>query len=581
MTTFRPHGAIPKVQWRHIFGAPEQVSDQNCGLRRLVYDIDGYQGCMNCRAIRTKCDEQKPECRRCVTRGVVCKPYAKKLRWVVEVLPTQTSTRDERSSLDYQRRHLQVDTGYHPVSYRLQSLPLAHSDHPLDPLDWPIFEHWMAMTVQLVCLDPASSHNVRGMYFHLATNNSTVALRTMLANSAAHLLSLGRISDSNFALAQQKAFKALRFSLNNVPTDSKMLTGGKVLSHDQHMPLPSLADDTIVGSMLLLGDEIIQPGENYGLARVQYLLQGTYSLIIERYKYFDCSCPLAHPARSEPEFKLDSPLFESSVRLLAWGDIMSCVPCVRPPMMDKRYWLEGAIRASREGARELRPDFDLGYCAQIVALLGQCATAIYSLYTQSISEQEFSHMQDLLYLQLDKAMVDLPKPEYNSRDTPNHNPSSTPSGYSRSDMVEAHNSCITAAVCHGLASQILLLRAMDYERSSPRIQALCHSLSRSITQISTNSSVITIMLWPLWVLGCESYCSDGADDLRQFVTTFLQATYERQSMRSVEKCLVTLKETIWTLDPPPTNQEDKDYGPTQQSTWVRHCWNQGVRLLLA
>lgn len=537
---------------------------------------------MNCRAIRTKCDEQKPECRRCVTRGVVCKPYAKKLRWVVEVVPTQTSARDERLSLEYQRQRPQIDAGYHRVSDRLQSPLLAASDHLLDPLDWLIFEHWLAMTVQLVCLDPASSHRVRGMYFHLATNNNnSVALRTMLANSAAHLLSLGRINDSDFALAQQKAFKALRFSLNKPCPEPKMLTDGKVPSHDQHMPLPSLADDTIVGSILLLGDEIIQPGDNYGLARVQYLLQGTYSLITERYKYFDCPCPLSHPARSEPEFKLDSPLFESSVRLLAWGDIMSCVPCVRPPMMDKRYWLERAIQASREGAREVRPDFDLGYCAQIVGLLGECASAIYSLYTQSILAQEFVHMQDLLYLQLDKAMASLPEPVDDSKDTPNRTPSLNPLGYTRSDMVDAHNNCITAAVCHGLASQIFLLRAMDHERSSPRIQTLCDRLITSITQISTNSSVVTIMLWPIWVLGCESYYTDGMDNMRQFVTTLLQEIYERQGMKNVERCLETLKGAIWTLDPPPTYQECKYYCPTQQPTWVRHCWSQGVRLLLA
>lgn len=27
LTTFQPHSAILKAQWRHIFGAPEQVSD--------------------------------------------------------------------------------------------------------------------------------------------------------------------------------------------------------------------------------------------------------------------------------------------------------------------------------------------------------------------------------------------------------------------------------------------------------------------------------------------------------------------------------------------------------------------------
>lgn len=553
---------------------------KNGDLGRLE-ETNGHQGCMNCRAIRTKCDEQKPECHRCIARGLVCKPYTKKLRWVVESSTTQLSARDRRPSQEGPKKHPHVDTEHRHVSCGLQASLSPPCHHPLDSLDRPLFEHWMAITLHLVCLDPVSSENIQRMYLHLATSDNSVALRAMLANSAAHLLSLGRISDSKFALVQQRAFKSLRVSLNKPATKATMLTGGKPTAHCEHIPLPSLADDTVVGSTLLLGDEIIRPDDHYSLGRVQYLLRGTYSLVVERHKYFDCTCSLPHLARFDPEYKLDSPVFVSSVRLLAWGDIMSCVPCVRPPLIDNRYWLDGAVKAAKEGARHLRPDFDLGYCAEIVALLGQCATAIHGLYTESLSDDDFSHMQDLLCLQLDKAIANVPEIACDHKDNSNCNQLLSPSCSLKRESVHAHNDCVRAAICHGLATQIFLLRATDHHSASSKIQTLRNLLWRSISRIPTYNSVVTIMLWPLWVLGCESYHTEGTDDSRQFVATFLQEIYERQAMRSVQKCLTTLQDVIWKLDPPESYHESKYYCPMQQPTWVRYCWSQKIELLLA
>lgn len=538
---------------------------------------------MNCREIRCKCDETKPECRRCVSRGVACKGYVRTLRWVGQPHTTKASTRKQSSerTVRNQKSNNNLENQF---SYQLSISKLLSTLHPLEALDRALSEHWMMMTLQLVCLDPAAIYELRQIYHNTTTKNKSIAFPAMLANSAAHLLSLGKIPASTFALLQQRAFSALRCSLNNLnrealTRESSTLSSSSSSSSSipccgDHIPLPPLDDDVIIGSLLLIGCEIIQPHDSRDVTRIQILIQGTCCLVTERHKYFACSCSRLHPERSQPEYKLDSPFFQSAVQSLAWVDIMSCVPCTRSPMLDKEYWLEEAIYASQESARQLRPNNNLGYCAKILSLLGESITTIQSLYEQTISEEEFSRIQSHLGVLLGEAIEELPKPE-----TLTDTSSDKSAEFSKYAMNETHNFCLHAAVCHGLATQIFLLRATDHERDSPRIQSLRDRLFESLCEISTAHSVVSKMLWPLWVLGCESYL-DGDDGLREFVITFLQAVYKRQHMKNVENCLKALRDEVWTLNALIPDQECESH-VVQQSAWVRHCWNKGVKLILA
>lgn len=534
---------------------------------------------MNCREIRCKCDETKPECRRCVSRGVACKGYVRTLRWVGQSFTGKTSTRKQNSDLTVQNQKA-VTNPEDDVSSQLSLSKLLPTLHPLDALDRALFEHWMMMSVQLACLDPASIHELRQIHHNTTTKEKSIAFPAILANSAAHLLSLGKIPASTFTVLQQRAISALRGSLNNVSKEnltreSSTPSSDRMPFREEHIPLPPLDDDVITGSLLLIGCEIIQPHADHGETRIQILLQGTCSLVAERYKYFCCSCSRLHPARSQPEYKLDSPYFQSTVQSLAWVDIMACLPSARPPILDKKYWPEEAIHASQESVRQLRPNNNLGYCAKILSLLGDCTTTVHSLYTQTISEEEFDLRQSHLGLLLEEAMAELPKPEVVTMDTL----SNKSAGCSRSAMVEAHNFCLHAAICHGLANQIFLTRATDHARDSPRIKSLRDRLFESLCEISTAHSVVSKMLWPLWVLGCESYLDRG-DSLREFVITFLQAAYKRQHTKNVEKCLITLRDEVWTLNAS-IPEKDCENHLVQQSAWVWHCWIKDIRLILA
>lgn len=130
----------------------------------------------------------------------------------------------------------------------------------------------MMINIHLVCLDPDAAHYLGQMYYNLTSKDGSLALQAILSNSATHLLSLGRIPKSTFIVLQQQAFKALRCSLKKFDAELSMLTSDGMLLHGHHMPFSSLDDDAIVGSLLLVDDEIILPNDSYGGVRLQFLL---------------------------------------------------------------------------------------------------------------------------------------------------------------------------------------------------------------------------------------------------------------------------------------------------------------------
>lgn len=432
------------------------------------------------------------------------------------------------------------------------------------------------MTFDLVCLDPASTGELRQMYFHLAFHHRFVTLYAMLAGSAAHLLALGLVEDTVFVSAQQRAFKAMIDSLQCSAPGSRARLNEKGPLQKNHLPSPSFDDDSVMASLLLLGPEIIHPDDNYVLDKVQHLLRGARALIIERHKYAERHCPLNHPARYVQRYKLDSPIFQCAIRTLAYTDIMACVPCARAPLIGKQYWLNRALQAASEGARNLRPDNDLGYCARMLSLLGDCAVAIEGLYVGSMDQEAFEHCRTTLIHQLENAASEIPE----RKDIENSIRSNSTPSLATVEMIAAHNSSIGATICHGLANIVFLLRETDHRQNSPQVKMLCDRLFKSVSGISIDDSIVTIMLWPLWVLGCESYL-DSVNPSRPQITTILERMYQRRQMKNSEKCLVTIKRDIWMHSSAHALDALDQLQPMQQSAWVRTCWENRIRPLLA
>lgn len=526
----------------------------------MTYQLTQHVGCLTCRSLHAKCDERKPACSRCVERRIVCGGYSQPLRWV-----------DQGRSRT--KRRQPIDS----IDLRTSSELSPFSPPRLRCTDAILLEHWLTVTVPQACLDPAASTRLRNMYLDMVYHPKRIALHAILAVSAAHMHSLGLTGEHDLVLARQRSLNSMIIELDSF-TDDKNTAQSFNLPHspEPHLPSPALGDASIMAAILLLGPEFINADHRQGPCRVRWLLQGARTLIMERHRYFGCHCPSIHPARSEAQFSLDSPVFISSVRSLAFTDIITCVPYARKPYIGKKYWLESALVDTREGLRNCRPDPDLGYSAWTLSLLGDCATLIKELYAHSISQQVFSMRQATLFGQLEDNAIELQRVDSERGD---QSPAmAIPDSHA---AMTAHKYNIAATVCHTISAQIFLLRSMDFDAKSNRVIRLRQALYESISTIPMEHSAATPMLWPLWVLGCESYpgttCPSRCD-----ITTLLQRLYKSQNMKNVEQCLDRLRCDIWREGcPESTDIRDKQLKPEDQSNWVKRCWEEKIELLLA
>ncbi|OAG07513.1 uncharacterized protein CC84DRAFT_1204976 [Paraphaeosphaeria sporulosa] len=372
-------------------------------------------------------------------------------------------------------------------------------------------------------------------------------------------------------MSQSGGFSTASGHTNNTATS---VTVGHL--QQLHLPSSALQDASIIASLLLLGPEIINAGHKQGPAQVRWLLRGARSLIVERHKYFSCLCPLDHPARYEPQFSLDSPVLVSSVRSLVFTDIITCVPCVRRPYIGKQYWLDSAIQTTIEGLRTYTPDPDLGYSAWTLALLGDCATLIEELYTNAISQEAFSVRQATLLGQLEDTVKELEQ-----HDNDGENQMLAVATADGRNVMAAHRRNIAATICHSRAAQIFLHRSTNFDVKSTHVQRLRQALYDSISTIPMEDSAATTVLWPLWVLGCETYPGMNCPSQVEMMA-MLQRLYDSQCMRNVKQCLDRLTRDIWRQDHSNLlNMKYKYLKPDDQSAWVRRCWDEKLELLLA
>jgi hypothetical protein len=409
------------------------------------------------------------------------------------------------------------------------------------------------VTVPQACLDPASSDHLKGMYLDMIYNEKQVALDAILAASSAHMFSLGYVSESSFFAAKQRSLTSMITELNGI--------NSAVVDIHHHAPV-AVDDATLLAALLLLGPEIINAGSKEGPAQVRWLLQGARTLIVERHKYFACLCPLAHPGRPLLRYRLDSPIFTSCVRSLAFTDIITSVPCARRPVIHKKYWLPDALLAAEEGLRTMKPDPDLGYSADVLSLLGDAVSDVSDLLTKSTSRETFLGNECILQGRLDNAVESVQR-------------------HLTGDMTGSHAYNIAATTCLALATKIFLLRGTDFASASPLVEVLRSRLYEMMSIVPIENSASTTLLWPLWVLGCESY-ADSTRPSRHDVSTHLQRLYDSQRMKNVKQCLDTLRGRIWHRHAEACMSEQcLGCGRQEQSSWVLRCWQERIELLLA
>ncbi|KAI9152299.1 Arginine metabolism regulation protein II [Paramyrothecium foliicola] len=138
------------------------------------------------------------------------------------------------------------------------------------------------------------------------------------------------------------------------------------------------------------------------------------------------------------------------IKLLAWHDLIGCVPYPRRPLLNRLHWYEEHHAAWK--IKNRNPDVVFGFTTEIALLTGECGTFVDHLYSGRIDTAHFEIARNTLLRSLSFAVENLP--DLILMDSVMY------------DAVKAtntkeqlnHNACIWAAVAHAMASQIYLHR---------------------------------------------------------------------------------------------------------------------------
>lgn len=504
-------------------------------------------GCLTCRTIRIKCDEKRPQCQNCNDRGVACDGYTKQLKWVsvgfephmLSPPPTPRRTRTTSGSAFNSAA----------VSFTLQPPPrsgLAFTS----PRDAHLLSHWAESFIGLVFPNPNVAFDFRAANFSLFMDGESALFQTTLASSAAHLVAVGSLSEAEALEIQHRALHAVITSMRS----SKPTTGGRPVY---------LSDDCISASQNLAGTAVIRGCD---LQKVLIHIQGTVSLLKAR-------CAWDRSA-GKSDSLVKSPILGPTVRFLGYFDVFCSVPSPRRPLLSTAFWEERIFPGlDQDMARCHRPDSVLGYAGGIFCLLGESSGLICDFFEAHIGVETFSSRQKVILQRLRHAMQHIPAAQY-------HVEAPLDASF-RGDSWETvnDNACIAAAMSHGLATEIFLRRA---NITNPAIIAqLSANLYNSVLGVPLDSNSVTMMAWPLFVLGCESV--PGSTRATR-VVQLLQGMLEKMNILNISRCFDVLKGVIWPLA---NNHQGIELGPegeeyidSTQTDWVHYCWREGIELCL-
>ena len=481
-----------------------------------------------------------------------------------------------------------------------------------DPFDSVILDHWVNTLREITFVNQHEALKMQSQYVFVTLAAGSVLLPAVLASAAAHMSTMGLLSPVVALGKNERALREMSRSMRTISNQS-LTINNRATSTKVHEALRAIKDDTVAASIVLVGSGVIQGHE---LSQILPLIRGSASLIREWYHYLKCTCVRAHPARRDPNLGLDRKMYQIAARMLANFDIMSCVPCARAPILQSRYWFDD-LHSELTSQPFPIPDTCLGYCGRVYTILGESASLIEKLYTTAITPDTFAELQDHLLSQLGIAASEIPPlkanqpqpppppppppapPETDSKQSNEKAKSPTVQSDAEKEIVETHNGCVSSAIAHMLAAKIFLLRAVNHDQSSPRIRQLAEALELALNSISLDSTALNIILWPLLVLGCESY---AGDERRKRVTDFFDRVFEKLKVVNIKTCQDVVEKRIWKLGSlsslSPTSVADSGFGEelevsgnvdevksssskTLQAAWVRYCWQERIEIMLA
>jgi hypothetical protein len=438
----------------------------------------------------------------------------------------------------------------------------------------------MSILPNLVFLNRARSSEICAAQIY-ELHDADAGLRSaLLISSATHLFVQGVVSKIEFLKIRQRALRAISNAVlaRQEPDNStqRFLKTTSVATHPWGQVGSLNCSDAYLSASLNLSATGLILGEP--LHNILPLIQGTVLFVMERHRFADYASKRQSSSPLAATSNISSHSFTITKRMLAYFDIMSCVPCARTPYMAEHYWFTDKACVEQQNMDGSGLDLIMGCFPVLFALLGRCSTLVNSRFKNVISLDKLHTIEVSLLHDL-QHWTPLPQrlPILNA--SPGHG--------SYTFHASDYRICVSAGNAYSLATQIFLLRSRDFDETSSQVEALVHLLSIEVLQVPIESAPMTTMLWPLWVLGCESYDSATRDDT---IMPIFNRLLDRQSFRNIHLTLEALRNRIWrlghgtgeiALKERVVEKSSPSQYPWRQSEWVKYCWVEKVELTLA
>ena len=368
----------------------------------------------------------------------------------------------------------------------------------------------------------------------------------IIASSAAHLSQAGHLSQEVVLQRKSRALLSLRKAISVC-----QLTANSRTDYDRHSYIQS-CETNLYASVLLVG---LAVAEGTSFDETLTLIFGSAQLAKQCFKL---------------NLQSASDSTRSTIRCLAYFDVLTSVPYPRPPAIR----LDDNCLAEYDSYEPnfLSLDPFMGCLRSIFAVITKASELLHRYFTYAIRQDDFLSQRDSLLFYL--AHWTSPSPTMFRNTT----------GY---DWEQSH----FAELAFTCATQIYLLRSINNDLDSERILALTRTLRDSIVSIPITSSLIAMMLWPAFVWGCESY----EEVERTNVTKWFESVAAKQSFGNILVTLEALRK-IWNLQDHDFSKDDlitftsdiaHDHssqfsrGCGYQSSWVKLCWEHKICLNLA
>ncbi|KAL5329635.1 hypothetical protein ACEPPN_003150 [Leptodophora sp. 'Broadleaf-Isolate-01'] len=384
--------------------------------------------------------------------------------------------------------------------------------------------------------DPVTS--ARSVHIALALEPNSLLFDSITASAVIHLSLIGLVDRHLVFSKKNRVLRGMRAVLASRESADELTCFNGLSSPTPSFIRRPLDDMIICASMSLIGMELSQGSH---LSQILPLIKGSTALIMERYQI---------PAHQN----VLPPIFLHCQRLVAYFDILSCVPYPRAPFLDTDVWFP---LISEGGNRDYDPL--MGCFSEVFTMIGKVATLISGFYDRRIDEAGFLTQRNFLVSQLQAW-----EPFRNSQV---EFTTEIPVMLERDDYISAQ-----AGNTHKFATLIYLLRSYSKEGAAnswtlddSHYDHLVSCLRSSVSRVPIDSPFIATMLWPAFVLGCESRESHEQDE----TTRWFLKVLAKQRFENIRVALDTLRGEIWRG------------GDCGQLNWVKMCWERKIELILA